>query len=133
MKSMTAEEKVMCRRLWRSGESLEAIASAVGHSAAEVRLYLVRVINLQKHNLKTGGHRADTLCWSCHLASGRLSRRTGEQCPWAAKGNRPVPGWTAEVTERDVQDSYGQRHVKGYLVRECPLYEPDREGVDGYV
>lgn len=133
MKSMTPEEKTLCRRLWRTGASLEEIARGVGVTVEEVRLYLIRIKNLQKHNIRAGGKRADTLCWSCHLATGRLSRQTGEQCPWAAKGNRPVPGWTAEETEREAMDDYGLKHAKGYLVRECPLYEPDRKGGESNV
>ena len=65
-----------------------------------------------------------TLCVGCrHAAKGYAS-----PCPWAREF-QPVPGWTAEPTERSV--THGNRYhtwtVKeaSFCVQACPLFAPD--------
>lgn len=55
-----------------------------------------------------------TLCWRC--------QRAVKECPWSANFE-PVPGWEAEETL--ISASYAPIH--SYLVKKCPLFEPDPE------
>lgn len=54
-------------------------------------------------NILGGG---ETLCWSC--------KKAVKQCPWSLRFE-PVKGWDAKKTEIS------------YFVRDCPLFECDRQ------
>ena len=65
-----------------------------------------------------------TLCWHCRNAV--PNPETGAGCSWSRKEHAPVPGWTAE--RRDVQiQKDSRRRVNGdlesYRVLACPEFE----------
>lgn len=67
----------------------------------------------------------ETLCWHCRNAAAE-PRRRGPGCSWSRKEHAPVPGWTAE--RRDVQiQKDSRRRVNGdlesYRVLACPEFE----------
>lgn len=127
MKAMSPMEKRVVKRMLVEGESQEAMAERLGRTKAEIRLYITRLENLRKNRITDGAGmttRSDQLCWRCRIATGRLSRRTGEPCPWAEKGE-PVEGWDAEMTRRQLTDAYGRRTQESWRIRRCPLFEED--------
>lgn len=64
---------------------------------------------------------AEALCWSCARATGKQDK----PCPWVQLG-KPVEGWTARPgLEYTVSDQKQGKKVRGWCVKECPLFERD--------
>ena len=56
-----------------------------------------------------------TLCWDCVNATGK--------CSWSDYWEHsPVPGWEAEPTKLKINDG---TYCDSYIVKRCPLFEPD--------
>jgi hypothetical protein len=133
MKTLTDREKRVAGRMLDAGETPAAVAERLGQPLRTVEIYAARRRNLRKNRICSGAAmspQSDQLCWACRLGSGRPSRRTGEPCPWAARGAE-VPGWEAAKVWRTYQDGRVKRSSESYRIRACPLYEP--EGGEGDV
>ena len=118
----TTREKEIFHRMFEAGCTYAEIAERLGKPKDTVAKYSKRVGTARSYVRRR--NKADTLCWSCDLASGKVSPRTCEQCSWA-RNLTPVPGWNAEAVAYKSYNGNTTTEVINWRVTKCPSYIPD--------